>query len=144
VITEFAVPTPASQPNTIRRGPDPNPADNCAYQRDALGQAAFAARYGSFGGCVARLATTKTLWFTETAGNRVAQVTTDGDMFEYAIPTASQPIGITHGPDGAVWFAELAANKIGRLDLKTVGKPIAPGVRADRADPASREALDPQ
>ena len=52
----------------------------------------------SFGDCVARLATTKTLWFTETAGNRVAQVTTEGDIFEYAIPTAaSQPIGITQG-----------------------------------------------
>ena len=61
-----------SQPNTIRRGPDLNPGDNCAYQQETLGEAAFAARYGSFGGCVARLATTKTLWFTETAGNRVA------------------------------------------------------------------------
>ena len=131
VITQFAVPTPASQPNTIRRGPDPNPGDNCAYQQETLGDAAFASRYGSFGGCVARLATTKTLWFTETAANRVAQVTTDGDIFEYPVPSpGSQPIGITHGPDGAVWFAELAANKIGRLDVKTVGKPIAPGVRA--------------
>jgi virginiamycin B lyase len=134
VITEFAVPTPASQPNTIRRGPDLNPGDNCVYQREQLGEAAFAARYGSFGGCVARLAVTKTLWFTETAANRVAQVTTDGDIFEYAVPTpGSQPIGITHGPDGAVWFAELAANKIGRLDVKTVGKPIAPQVRAEDA-----------
>ena len=130
-ITEFRVPTPASQPNTIRRGPDPNPGANCAYQQEALGGAAFADRYGSFGGCVVRLASTKTLWFTETAANRIAQVTTDGDIFEYAIPTTgSQPIGITHGPDGAVWFAELAGNKIGRLDLKTVGKPIAPGGRA--------------
>jgi streptogramin lyase len=139
VITEFGVPTPASQPNTIRRGPDLNPGDNCAYQREALGEAAFAARYGSFGGCVARLATTRTLWFTETAGNRVAQVTTDGDIFEYAIPTTgSQPIGITHAPDGAVWFAELAANKIGRLDVRTVGRTIAPGVRAPEvADPGA-------
>jgi streptogramin lyase len=146
VITEFAVPTPASQPNTIRRGPDPNPGDNCAYQREGLGEPAFAARYGSFSGCVARHATTKTLWFTETAGNRVAQVTTDGDIFEYAVPTpGSQPIGIAQGPNGAVWFAELAANKIGRLDLKAVGKPMAPGVRAaDAADSATRQALDPQ
>ena len=131
IISEFPVPTPGSQPNTIRRGPDPNPGGNCAYQQETLGEAAFAARYGSFGDCVNRLATTKTLWFTETAANRVAQVTTDGDIFEYAIPTpASQPIGITHAPDGAVWFAEFAANKIGRLDVKTVGKPIRPGVQA--------------
>jgi virginiamycin B lyase len=145
-ITEFPVPTPASQPNTIRRGPDPNPGDNCAYQLEALGEAAFAGRYGSFGGCVARLATTKTLWFTETSGNRVAQVTTDGDIFEYAIPTpGSQPVGITQGPDGAVWFAEFIANKIGRLDVRTVGKPIAPGVRApETADAAALAVLDPE
>ncbi|MFL5971344.1 MAG: Virginiamycin B lyase [Gaiellaceae bacterium] len=136
VISEFDVPTPASQPNTIRRGPDPNPGDNCAYQQETLGEPAFADRYESFGGCVARMATTKTLWFTETAGNRVAHVTTEGDIFEYPVPTpASQPIGITQGPDGAVWFAEFAANKIGRLDVKTIGKPIAPGVRADDATP---------
>jgi virginiamycin B lyase len=139
-ISEFPLPTPGSQPNTIRRGPDPNPGDNCAYQREALGEAAFADRYGSFGDCVARLATTRTLWFTETAANRIAQATTDGDVFEYAVPTpASQPIGITHGPDGAVWFAEFAGNKIGRLDVRTVGRPIAPGVRA--AEPADRDFL---
>jgi virginiamycin B lyase len=145
VIAELTVPTPASQPNTIRRGPDLNPGDNCAFQREVLDESAFAARYGSFGACVTRLATTKTLWFTETAANRVAQVTTDGDIFEYAIPTpGSQPIGITHGRDGAVWFAELAANKIGRLDVKTVGKPIAPGVRAVEAvDAALLVTLDP-
>jgi virginiamycin B lyase len=131
VISEFSVPTPASQPNTIRRGPDLNPDDNCAYQQEHLGDAAFTERYGSFGQCVAKLATTKTLWFTETAANRIAQITTDGHIFEYLIPTsASQPIGITHGPDRAVWFAEFAANKIGRLDVKTVGKPITPGVGA--------------
>jgi streptogramin lyase len=55
----------------------------------------------------------------------------DGDIFEYALSTAaSQPIGITHGPDGAVWFAEFAANRFGRLDVKTVGKPTPPGVQA--------------
>ena len=35
-IAEFPVPTPRSQPNTIRPGPDTNPAEDCAYQRDAL------------------------------------------------------------------------------------------------------------
>jgi hypothetical protein len=32
-----------------------------------------------------------------------------------------QPIGVTEGPDGAVWFAEFAGNKIGRLDLDSLG-----------------------
>jgi streptogramin lyase len=35
---------------------------------------------------------------------------------EFTIPTAnSGPNGITAGPDGALWFTEAAANKIGRI-----------------------------
>src|SRR5262245_43468592 len=35
---------------------------------------------------------------------------------EYAIPTEnSDPYGITAGPDGALWFAEGAGQKIGRV-----------------------------
>src|SRR5712671_3088073 len=35
---------------------------------------------------------------------------------EFPVPTAnSQPAGITAGPDGALWFIELLANKIGRI-----------------------------
>jgi streptogramin lyase len=146
VITEFALPGPGRGPNTIRRGPDPNAARDCALQRHTLGEAAFLQRYGSFGNCVAQLATTQTLWFTETQGNAIGQITTDGVVFEYAIPTAaSMPIGVTHGPDGAIWFAENAANKIGRLDVQSVRRPAGPGVRAgDSADPASVEAvIDP-
>ena len=131
-ITEFAVPTPNSGPNTIRRGPDPNSAADCAFQRAQLGESGFDLRYGSFGRCVAQLATTKTLWFTEFSSNRVAQITTDGDIFEFAVPTpGGRPIGITQGPDGAVWFAENGGNKIGRLAVKSVGAPAAPGVRRD-------------
>ncbi len=125
------MPTPGSQPNTIRPGPDPNPADACAYQRDTVGDSAFAARYGSFGGCVSKLATTKTLWFSEQAANRLAQITTDGDVFEYPLRTAgSQPGGLAQGPDGAVWFAEFAGSTIGRLEVTSIGKPAAPGTRS--------------
>ncbi|HTX34984.1 MAG TPA: DUF4214 domain-containing protein [Bryobacteraceae bacterium] len=39
-----------------------------------------------------------------------------GTLTEYVIPTsASVPVGITAGPDGALWFTENAANKIGRI-----------------------------
>jgi virginiamycin B lyase len=117
-IVEFPVPTSASGPNTIRRGPDPNAAKDCAQQRAA---GAFSA-YANFGDCVSRHATTRTLWFTEFNANRVAKITTDGVIREYPIPTSnSRPIGITQGPDGAVWFAENGGNKIGRLTVKRVG-----------------------
>jgi streptogramin lyase len=132
VITEFPLPGPGRGPNTIRRGPDPNGAKDCAYQRQALGESVFVQRYGTFGNCVARLATTQTLWFTETQGNAIGQITTAGVVFEYAIPTpASAPIGVAEGPDGALWFAENGANKIGRLDVQSVRQPARPGVPAD-------------
>ena len=39
---------------------------------------------------------------------------------EYTIPTSnSGPIGITSGPDGALWFLEYSANQIGRIDPAT-------------------------
>ena len=39
-------------------------------------------------------------------------------VVEYPVPTAkSNPDTLTAGPDGALWFAEFNANKIGRLDL---------------------------
>jgi streptogramin lyase len=130
-ITEFPLATPVSQPNTIRPGTDPNPADDCAFQQDALGNAAFFARYSDFGDCVTALATTKTLWFTEQAANRVAQITTDGQIFEFPLPTAgSQPGGITQSSDGDMWFTEFAGNAIARLQLHGVGNPAPPTTQA--------------
>jgi hypothetical protein len=39
-------------------------------------------------------------------------------FLEYAIPTASsEPIAITAGPDGALWFGEYHGNKIGRITI---------------------------
>lgn len=37
-------------------------------------------------------------------------------MTEFDLPhPGSQPWGITIGPDGAVWFAEVAGNRLGRI-----------------------------
>ncbi len=41
---------------------------------------------------------------------------TAGTVTEYAIPTKeSQPVGITTGPDGNLWFTEGHGNKIGKV-----------------------------
>jgi hypothetical protein len=55
--------------------------------------------------------------FTENSANKIGRITTAGIFTEYPIPTASSgPIGITPGPDGAVWFTENSAVKIGRIN----------------------------
>jgi len=66
------------------------------------------------------------LWFTEPSANKIGRLdptrltgcdaTPTNCMTEFAIPTAgSGPAGITAGPDGALWFAEKTANKVGRI-----------------------------
>jgi virginiamycin B lyase len=56
------------------------------------------------------------LWFTEDAqAGQIGRITTSGAITEFAIPTTSAtPAGIIAGPDGNLWFAESVAAKIGR------------------------------
>ena len=120
-ISEYAIPTPNSMPNTIRTGPDPNPAKDCGFQRETMGEEAFEAEYANFGDCVSRLATTQTLWFSEDRGNRIAQITTDGEVFEFPpLAPNARPGGLGEGADGNVWFAEFGGNKIGSLEVQGV------------------------
>ncbi len=56
------------------------------------------------------------LWFTEYGANQIGRITPDGDVTEFAIPTAGSEVQmITAGPDGNLWFTEFGANKIGRI-----------------------------
>ena len=69
------------------------------------------------------------LWVTEWAGNRIASFSLQTMTWqdEFAIPTLhSQPWGLAVDGDGNVWFAETAADKIGRLDVSsgTVSEPV--------------------
>jgi streptogramin lyase len=46
----------------------------------------------------------------------LSQVLTGQSLTEFPIPTEHpQPYAITAGPDGALWFTENLANKIGRI-----------------------------
>ena len=50
------------------------------------------------------------------SGNKIGRITTAGVITEFTVPTANScPLGIAAGPDGALWFAEQNANKIGRV-----------------------------
>jgi virginiamycin B lyase len=55
------------------------------------------------------------VWFTDSGNNAIVRLHS-GNTISYAIPTtSSMPMGITSGPDGALWFAESAAGKIGEV-----------------------------
>jgi streptogramin lyase len=81
------------------------------------------------------------IWFLDDGANSVGVVcrtltticTNLGDVHEYVIITPqSRPYSIVAGPDGALWFTEIAANKIGRITtqgefLPLDGYAVAPG-----------------
>jgi streptogramin lyase len=76
------------------------------------------------------------LWVTEPDANTVAVVRPDGS-FVRDIPVHAEPVGITLGPDGNVWFANALSGEIGRISTARAGVSyvlhIAPGfVPAER------------
>jgi streptogramin lyase len=58
------------------------------------------------------------LYFAQHGGNRISEINKDGMMTEYEVPTGplSTVVYLSVAPDGKVWFAEWASNKIAYLD----------------------------
>jgi len=89
MISEFPIPTPNNQLGDITAGPD---------------------------GAV---------WFTEIIPNaqngsvtitgKIGRITPAGHISEFPVPTRSNLLGITAGPDSNLWFTELQSGKIGRI-----------------------------
>lgn len=59
------------------------------------------------------------LWVTQgSPTNAIARLSPSGAITEFALPTANAgPLGIAAGNDGAIWFAENTASKIGRITI---------------------------
>jgi streptogramin lyase len=54
------------------------------------------------------------VWFVDI--NKIGRITPPGAVTKFSIPSANaNPQGIAAGPDGALWFSENGANKIGRI-----------------------------
>jgi streptogramin lyase len=54
------------------------------------------------------------LWFVEremenASGQKVARITTQGKVTEFALTQPNYPIGLSRAPDGAIWFADATA-----------------------------------
>jgi cysteine-rich repeat protein len=121
-ITEFPVPTAASQPRGITAGPDGN-----LWFTESLGNKIGRS---TTAGVITEfpiptpnsfpLGITSgpdgNLWFAEGTGNKIGSITTAGVITEYTVPTAaSSPRSIVSGPDGRLWFTEGTADKIGAV-----------------------------
>jgi len=61
--------------------------------------------------------------------SQIGRISTSGKITEFPIPTGcSQPIEITAGPDGNLWFTEYCSNKIGRISMSgTITEFTVPG-----------------
>src|SRR4029079_5556131 len=63
------------------------------------------------------LAADGTVWFTESAGNRIGRMSPDGSgLREFALPNpGSSPRIIALGADGNMWFSEHTGNRMARI-----------------------------
>jgi streptogramin lyase len=60
------------------------------------------------------------LWYTAPEGNdsKIGRITPAGEVgTQFDVTDAGDQLGITVGPDGALWFAQAVANDIGRMTL---------------------------
>ena len=117
--------TPGSKPFGIAAGPD----GALWFTENAgnkIGRIATSTRtvteygihtQGSAPNLIALGTDNQSMWFTEGAGNNVGRIgTTTHALNEYKVPTAGAGLyGITTGINGAMYFTELYANKLGTI-----------------------------
>ena len=58
-------------------------------------------------------------WFTERRVGKIGRILRDGSVLEYALPEGSEPVGLTIGDDGSVWYTDAGTNTIARLSGNT-------------------------
>ncbi len=121
-ITEFSVPTAASQPFSIAAGADGN-LWFTEQTGDKIGRITPTGQITEFrvplaDGFPSGIAAGPdgNLWFTANAGDKIGQITPAGQITDFSIPTAdSEPLGIAAGLDGNLWFTEDFGDEIGRI-----------------------------
>ncbi len=54
------------------------------------------------------------IWFTNwgSSGDFIGRMTPTGQVTEFPLPFATDPVGIVNGPDGNLWFAAYGSNTI--------------------------------
>ena len=138
-ITEFTIPTSNSGPIGITSGPD-GALWFTEETANKIGRVTTAGVFTEFdvptpnsGLRLITSAADGALWFTELSANNIGRITTAGVFTEYEVEPAPGgggtpfPLGITAGPDFAVWFTESSTvtPRIGRIELRD---PACPGL----------------
>ena len=148
-VREFALPTPDSGPRALAAGPDGNVWFS-EFKANKVGRITPEGEVTEFpmprpnsGPGDITAGPDGNLWLVELGGvmdgiavdgNRVARVTTRGEITEFPIPSAGgTPINIAAGPDGNVWYTKGAA--IGRVTMQgeITEFPLPPGQAPARA-----------
>jgi streptogramin lyase len=121
-ITEYALPSPGSQPLGIVTGADGNLWFTEAGAVHKIGRITVSGDITEFtlpdaDGSPSAIASGAdgNLWFT-TSNNLIGRITPNGDVTAFAIPSGSFASDITAGPDGNLYFTETVVNKIGRIN----------------------------
>jgi virginiamycin B lyase len=132
-INEWTIPTPAGEPTSITLGPDGN-LWFTEEKGDKIGRITPSGVISEFPLPPNRNPNAITagpgglIWFTENGEEenekkehvrvgRIGRISTAGGVpSETIIPTSTgEPMGITEGPDGNIWFTERAAGNVGRM-----------------------------
>jgi virginiamycin B lyase len=136
VFTEWPVPTPAASPYCITPGPDGNMwfTERDGHRIGRITPAGVITEFvipsgASPGPIVA--GPDGNLWFCETkAADALGRITPSGFIAEYALPTPnSDSMGLTAGPDNALFFTEQENNKIAKITNLMGGGNVAPGLK---------------
>jgi streptogramin lyase len=126
-VTEYPIPTSASNPTKLITGPN----GNIWFAEDAgnkIGEVTTGGAFTEFPlpnpnsqPLDIAVGLDGNLWFTEAIGNRIGKMTTGGTLTEFPLPTANSLLDqITAGPDGNLWFTEQNTNQIGKITVAGV------------------------
>ena len=66
------------------------------------------------------------LWMADAGLNAIDELPSGGSsIVQFPVPQGGRPIGLTIGPDGAIWFTDNVRNAIGRMTTAGVFAPLA-------------------
>jgi virginiamycin B lyase len=121
VVASFALSTPVAKLARLAAAPDGAIwfAEETTYSFTRLKDGAFTRHpVGTRGSAPFGVAVDAhgTVWGTMPRANRLVRISAQGEIAEFDPPTRAAQLGdVAVAADGAVWFLEMQANKIGRL-----------------------------